>query len=187
MARLRGINSAWRGGTIFFHEFHHAPRKSSAPSSNSCMNWTIGAARTRGWATRQCNTAVQMVDYGPIEPHEGSFDFFWSLKSCDNYDNWACLIDRYIFFPSPPGIRTYTDCVWRPQCIPRISGWSWPLEDKLMHHQSWWAWSVHDQMYHYWLHYCQNIHQEKIIGTTSCRHMKKKENMIYIVLLVFKK
>lgn len=48
---------------LFFHEFHHTPRKSSAQSSNSCLNATIGAARTRGSATRRCNTSVQMVDY----------------------------------------------------------------------------------------------------------------------------
>lgn len=88
---------------IFF--FSSPPRVAAAPapSSQSCTNRTIGAARTRGRATRRCNTSVQMVDYGHIEPHEGSFDFFpRSLWSCDNYDNWACLIDRYIFFLLPP-------------------------------------------------------------------------------------
>lgn len=74
---MRPIISVQR--RIYF--FPPPPRVAAAPapSSQSCTNRTIGAARTRGRATRRCNTSVQMVDYGHTEPHEGSFDFFSKL------------------------------------------------------------------------------------------------------------
>lgn len=67
-----------------------------------------------------------------------------SLWSCDNYDNWACLIDRYIFCCPPPNqpppsvIRAHGwMCLEGPSstCTAWITWFgSWPL----VHHQEGW-------------------------------------------------
>lgn len=54
---------------------------------SSCTNSTIGAARTRGRATRRCNTSVQN---GRLWTHRGTWAIIWllcSLWSFDNHDN----------------------------------------------------------------------------------------------------